>query len=319
MRHDRSGAPRDSGHSGDQRDGRWVTWRPTGGRGHLNVTFYGVRGSTPCPCDANRRYGGNTACVAVEAPGFDPIVLDLGTGLRYWGDMLPTDGSFRGSALITHLHWDHVQGLPFFVPIDRPGARLDVYGPVQDGVTLEEAFEEFMRPPYFPVRFTELRGEHPVPRRRRRRHRGRRRQGQGARRCRTSAPPTATASSWAAWRSPTSATTNSRCDGSDSVSRRRARALRRRRPADPRRPVHARGVRGEVALGPLHRRLRRARGRGGAGRSAWRCSTTIPSHDDGFVDGLRDHATAGAERLGLEVVAAAEGLTVSLSGAAAHR
>jgi phosphoribosyl 1,2-cyclic phosphodiesterase len=52
-----------------------------------------------------------------------------------------------------------VQGLPFFVPIDRPGARLDIYGPPQQGLTLEEAFEEFMRPPYFPVRFQELRGQ----------------------------------------------------------------------------------------------------------------------------------------------------------------
>jgi phosphoribosyl 1,2-cyclic phosphodiesterase len=60
---------------------------------------------------------------------------------------------------VTHLHWDHVQGLPFFVPIDRPGARLDIYGPPQQGCTLEEAFEEFMRPPYFPVRFQELRGQ----------------------------------------------------------------------------------------------------------------------------------------------------------------
>ncbi|MGH9184345.1 MAG: MBL fold metallo-hydrolase [Acidimicrobiales bacterium] len=125
----------------------------------LNVTFYGVRGSTPCPCDANRRYGGNTACVTLESPGADPIVLDLGTGLRFWGETLPDDGSFGGAALITHLHWDHVQGLPFFVPIDRPGATLDIYGPAQEGTTLESAFEEFMRPPYFPVRFTDLRGE----------------------------------------------------------------------------------------------------------------------------------------------------------------
>lgn len=124
------------------------------------MTFYGVRGSTPCPCEENLRYGGNTACVALESPGSEPIVLDLGTGLRYWGDTLPQDGSFRGSALITHLHWDHVQGLPFFVPADREGAKFDIYGPVQpDGLTLEQAFEDFMRPPYFPVRFTDLRGD----------------------------------------------------------------------------------------------------------------------------------------------------------------
>lgn len=125
----------------------------------MNVTFYGVRGSTPCPSDTNRRYGANTACVALEVPGADPIVLDLGTGLRFWGQTQPTDGTFRASALVTHVHWDHVQGLPFLVPIDRPGARLDVYGPVQEGgQSLVAAFEEFMRPPYFPVRSSDLRG-----------------------------------------------------------------------------------------------------------------------------------------------------------------
>jgi phosphoribosyl 1,2-cyclic phosphodiesterase len=125
----------------------------------LTVTFYGVRGSTPCPCDANRRHGGNTACVALEVPGEDPIVLDLGTGLRFWGATQPTDGSFRGTALVTHLHWDHVQGLPFFAPADRPGAVFDVYGPPQGGTGLAAAFDEFMRPPYFPISVADLRGE----------------------------------------------------------------------------------------------------------------------------------------------------------------
>ncbi len=124
------------------------------------MTFYGVRGSTPCSCEANQRYGGNTACVALEAPGHDPIVLDLGTGLRFWGETLPQDGSFRGSALVSHLHWDHVQGLPFFVPVNRPGARFDIYGPLQDdGLSLAEAFGEFMRPPYFPVTIEALVGD----------------------------------------------------------------------------------------------------------------------------------------------------------------
>ena len=126
---------------------------------HLNVTFYGVRGSTPCPSEANRRYGGNTACVALEVAGEEPIVLDLGTGLRFWGQHQPLDGSFAASALLTHIHWDHVQGLPFFVPVDRPGARLDVYGPSQVGETLEHAFNQLMRPPYFPVRASDLRGQ----------------------------------------------------------------------------------------------------------------------------------------------------------------
>lgn len=125
----------------------------------LNVTFYGVRGSTPCPCDGNRRYGGNTSCVALESPGHDPIVLDLGTGLRFWGLTLPHDGSFRGSALVTHIHWDHVQGLPFFTPVLKPGAEFDVYGPPPNGETLADAFSQFLRPPFFPVDVKGLLGE----------------------------------------------------------------------------------------------------------------------------------------------------------------
>lgn len=123
------------------------------------MTFYGVRGSTPCPSDANQRYGGNTSCVGIESPGHEPLGFDLGTGLRFWGEHLPVDGSFRGHSLVTHLHWDHVQGLPFFVPINRPGATLDVYAPAVDGLTVVEHFGEFMRPPYFPVTLEALAGE----------------------------------------------------------------------------------------------------------------------------------------------------------------
>ena len=94
----------------------------------------------------------------LDAPGHDPIVLDLGTGLRQLGCALASDGTFEGSALVTHLHWDHVQGLPFFAPILAPGARLDVYGPPQEAGTLEEAFRQFVRPPFFPVTVEELYG-----------------------------------------------------------------------------------------------------------------------------------------------------------------
>ena len=126
----------------------------------LEVTFYGVRGSTPCPSPANQRYGGNTACVALEVAGEEPIVLDLGTGLRYWGESLGTTStSFAGHALVTHLHWDHVQGLPFFMPINRKGAWLEVYGPPCDGLSVGEAFAKFMRPPYFPIHCRELVGD----------------------------------------------------------------------------------------------------------------------------------------------------------------
>jgi phosphoribosyl 1,2-cyclic phosphodiesterase len=127
----------------------------------LTVTFWGVRGSTPCPCEANRRYGGNTSCVALESPGAEPVILDMGTGLRYWGQTQPHDGTFAAHALVTHLHFDHVQGMPFLAPADRVGARLDIYGPTQEnGDSLAQAFEGFIRPPYFPISWSDLRGDY---------------------------------------------------------------------------------------------------------------------------------------------------------------
>ena len=125
----------------------------------MELTFYGVRGSCPCPSDANRRYGGNTACVVLTVEGERPIVLDLGTGLRQFAKTQPLDGSFQATALITHIHWDHVQGLPFFPPADRVGARFDIFGPEQDTGTLADQIDGFMRPPYFPVTCSQLRGE----------------------------------------------------------------------------------------------------------------------------------------------------------------
>lgn len=124
----------------------------------MKVTFYGVRGSCPCPSEANHRYGGNTACVSLTVPSQSPIIFDLGTGLRTFGDTQPVDGTFKGTALVTHIHWDHVQGLPFFPPADRVGAQFDIYGPQQDEGTLAEVFDGFMRPPYFPVTCSDLRG-----------------------------------------------------------------------------------------------------------------------------------------------------------------
>jgi phosphoribosyl 1,2-cyclic phosphodiesterase len=98
--------------------------------------------------------------VVLTADGEDPIIFDLGTGLRAFGETQPLDGSFTGSALVTHIHWDHVQGLPFFPPADRAGARLRIFGPQQDDGGLGGMFDELVRPPYFPVKIGDLRGEY---------------------------------------------------------------------------------------------------------------------------------------------------------------
>lgn len=120
----------------------------------MDITFYGVRGSTPCSGDSVRATGGNTSCVVVRTGDHAPIILDLGTGLRPLGlDLLKElgDQPFVGTALVTHLHWDHVQGLPFFAPLLTEGAQLTVVGPTQAGVTMAEAVRAFVAPPLFPV------------------------------------------------------------------------------------------------------------------------------------------------------------------------
>ena len=126
----------------------------------MKVTFYGVRGSTPSPTGLNARYGGNTSCVVLDIDDEDPIIFDLGTGLQAWGKTQPLDGTFSATALVTHFHFDHVQGLPFLAAADRPGSRLDVYGPGESGTTVKDLFTGFVRPPYFPVGIDQLRGRY---------------------------------------------------------------------------------------------------------------------------------------------------------------
>jgi ribonuclease BN (tRNA processing enzyme) len=125
----------------------------------LKVTFYGVRGSTPCDSGEVARYGGNTASVVVESAGEAPLLFDLGTGVRYYGRSCAMDGSFRANCLLSHLHWDHTQGLPFFTPLLCSGAEMDVYAPAQeDGRALEEVFGDTIQPPLFPIPLREFPG-----------------------------------------------------------------------------------------------------------------------------------------------------------------
>lgn len=125
----------------------------------VSVGFWGVRGSCPCPAPENLRYGGNTASVVIDCDDEPPVMLDLGTGIRSFGRTQPVDGTFAATALLTHLHWDHVQGLPFFPPVDREGASLDIYAPSQGDERLGDAFGRLMTPPFFPITYGDLRGD----------------------------------------------------------------------------------------------------------------------------------------------------------------
>jgi len=123
----------------------------------MRVVFNGVRGSTPCAGPEYARFGGHSASVALETDDAPPILLDLGTGLRPYARRC--SGEFHGSVLLSHLHWDHVQGLPFFTPLHCEGSSLDVYGPRQDEGPLGAVFAEMMRPPFFPIVPDQLTGD----------------------------------------------------------------------------------------------------------------------------------------------------------------
>lgn len=124
----------------------------------VTVSFFGVRGSTPCHCTSMTRFGGNTSCVVIEREGEAPIVCDSGTGLRFYG-LDRAEETFDGTILISHLHWDHVQGLPFFPQILDPNSTPSIYGPAEDSMSFAEALGGIVRPPYFPVDLDTLPGD----------------------------------------------------------------------------------------------------------------------------------------------------------------
>jgi CheY-like chemotaxis protein/phosphoribosyl 1,2-cyclic phosphodiesterase len=123
----------------------------------MRIRFWGTRGSIPKPGPATVRYGGNTSCVEVRA-GDALLVLDCGTGAHELGQQIvaASPGPVRGHLLITHTHWDHIQGFPFFAPLFVAGSEWDIYAPRQLGRTLEEILAGQMQRTYFPVPLGEL-------------------------------------------------------------------------------------------------------------------------------------------------------------------
>ena len=119
----------------------------------------GVRGSTAAPGADFVRHGGHTSCLAITPDEVDrpTLVLDAGTGLRSLTGLLE-GAPFHGSIVLSHLHWDHMQGLPFFAAGDRADARVDLYVPAQDGRSGRDLLAQSLSPPAFPITPEGLRG-----------------------------------------------------------------------------------------------------------------------------------------------------------------
>jgi phosphoribosyl 1,2-cyclic phosphodiesterase len=128
----------------------------------MRITFWGVRGSIATSGLQFARFGGNTTCLEIEADG-ERLIIDAGTGIRALGQKLAQQARVFGrgveaTILFTHLHWDHVQGFPFFGPAFDPATELHLHGPVDDDghSTLEDVLRRQMCPPTFPVRLEQM-------------------------------------------------------------------------------------------------------------------------------------------------------------------
>jgi phosphoribosyl 1,2-cyclic phosphodiesterase/CheY-like chemotaxis protein len=122
------------------------------------VRFWGTRGSIPKPGPKTVRYGGNTSCVEVRSSAGTIVMLDCGTGAVALGAELMQSGNkpLRGHLLISHTHWDHIQGLPFFAPLFVPGNEFDVYAPRGFEQSVRETLAGQMQHTYFPVELAQL-------------------------------------------------------------------------------------------------------------------------------------------------------------------
>ncbi len=121
----------------------------------MKVTLWGTRGSIAAPGPETVRYGGNTACVSVEAATGEILVLDGGTGVRRLGVALSARIN-RFDIFLTHLHMDHIQGLGFFRPLYKQDADVHIWGPPSTTMMLRDRLARYLSPPLFPVRLRDL-------------------------------------------------------------------------------------------------------------------------------------------------------------------
>lgn len=124
----------------------------------MHVRFWGTRGSIATPGPATLHFGGNTSCVEVTTNGGGCFILDCGTGARALGAALVANASkpIEATILLSHTHWDHIQGFPFFAPLFVPGNQITVCGPEGSGQSLREVLSGQMEFTYFPVDIAQL-------------------------------------------------------------------------------------------------------------------------------------------------------------------
>lgn len=127
----------------------------------MRIRFWGVRGSIPAPGPKTMRYGGNTTCLEVETDDGQTIILDAGSGIHPLAQSLLKKLPLSCSILLTHTHWDHIQGLPFFIPIFIPRNNIRIYGAFDPVLQrdIRDVLSRQMEYCYFPVREAELKAD----------------------------------------------------------------------------------------------------------------------------------------------------------------
>jgi phosphoribosyl 1,2-cyclic phosphodiesterase len=124
----------------------------------MQVKFWGVRGSTPTPQPENLRYGGNTSCVEIRLHD-QTFILDCGTGFRVLGHALAQEYAgkpMQAHVFVSHYHWDHIQGIPFFKPLYDSADSRFIFHSSSRTRSLQRVLEEQMAAPYFPVNMNEM-------------------------------------------------------------------------------------------------------------------------------------------------------------------
>lgn len=123
----------------------------------MKIKFWGVRGSIPTPGKETIRYGGNTPCVEVRPDEETLLILDAGTGISKFGDeLMLSERPVIAHLLLSHTHWDHIQGFPFFNPAMKEGNAFTIIGSNHNGIPLKKILSDQMRTMYFPIQFDEL-------------------------------------------------------------------------------------------------------------------------------------------------------------------